>query len=96
MLSPEEAGDAGSCPLSQPTLLDDVEGAMGREVPMGPELGGGSYTGRISESRDGPPLLSSVLRSSCFLEETPRILAATVVAGLEAEGPGPELSILKQ
>lgn len=81
---------------SQPTLPDDIEGAMGGEVPVGPELGGGSCTGRISGSRDGPPLLSSVPRSSCFLEEPPGILAATVVAGLEAEVPGPELSILQQ
>lgn len=42
VLSPEEAGDAGYCHLSQPTLKGDVHGAKGGEVPMGPELRGGS------------------------------------------------------
>lgn len=51
------------------------------------------------ENQLQPRWASSALpssRSSCFLEEMPGILTATVVAGMEAEGPSAELSILKQ
>ena len=87
VLSPEVAGDAGYCHLSQPMLKNDIHGEHGRRGSRGTWAGGGSCPRAISYSHDGAPLLSSVLRGSCFLGGLPGILTVTVTASLEAEGP---------